>query len=94
MAEATNTRPARGAARKAAPAKAAPAKAAPAKTAAAKEEEAPARPTAVVDLTYVSDTKNWSKWAFPEGVYGTGNLYAPLGTEAVKVALYGVPETA
>jgi hypothetical protein len=91
MAEATNTRPARTA-RKTAPAKATAAKAAPAKAAAT--EETPARPDAVVELAHVGDTKNWSKWAFPEGIYGTGNLYAPLGTEAVKVALYGVPETA
>lgn len=91
---AETTRPART--RKATPAKAAPAKAAPAKAAAAKAtetEETPARPDAVVELAYVGDTKNWSKWAFPEGgPNGTGNLYAPLGTTAVRVALYGVPE--
>lgn len=83
----TRTRKATGTAAKAAPAKAAPAKAA------AATEEAPPRPDAVVELTHVGDTKNWSKWAIPEGEPGTGNVYAPLGTEAVRIALYGVPET-
>jgi hypothetical protein len=88
MAETTATRPTRTRAAKATTAKAAPAAKAPAK------EEAAARPDVVVTLTHAGATKNYEKFVADEGSGVKGTLYFPLGTETVRVAGYGVPETA
>lgn len=93
MAEAATatTRPARTRARSAAPAATAkPAKAAP-KPAAAKAADK-AEPTRfTVELEHVSTTKSFEKFAFPADTKGVvvGNVYAPIGTETVKVLIIG-----
>lgn len=79
-----NARPATNA--KPAAAKPAPAKAAPA-----------AKPTATnvtrftVALEHLGDTKSFAKFGFPDDMKGVvvGNVYAPLGTEEVKVLIIG-----
>lgn len=93
MAETTSTvaatRPRKRTAAKATVAKAAPAKAAP------KAENAPA---VVVDgdvtkvqfdLEYDSETKTYAKFTVPLGNGCVGSIYAPKGTEQVKVLLIG-----
>lgn len=96
MAEATTTRPRRSraatgttAAAKTTPAKAAPAKAAkPAATKpAAAEAPAPDDGRVRLELEYVSDTANYSKFAVPGELKGTmvGSIYAPLGTSRVVI---------
>lgn len=39
----------------------------------------------VFDCEHQGDTKSYSKWAPPENVGCVGNIYAPLGTTAVRV---------
>lgn len=78
--------------------KATPAKAAPAKAAQAKAETAaPAadeRPRTVVQMVRLDDTKRYSKWAWPDDAPAgcTGNVYAPLEAEEVRVAIFGLSE--
>ena len=44
----------------------------------------------VVEFTYDSDTKSYAKFVAPESMKGTvvGQVYAPLGTSRVKVAMF------
>lgn len=72
-------------------------KAAP-KTTAPTDVEVPATESAakadrfVVDLEYERDTKRFAKFNVPASLEGTmaGSIYAPLGTDTVKVAIMGV----
>lgn len=76
-------------------AKATPAKAAPAKATTAKAETATdERPRTVVQMVRLDDTKRYSKWAWPDDAPAgcTGNVYAPLEAEEVRVAIFGLPE--
>lgn len=45
----------------------------------------------VVELEYERDTKTYAKFNVPEELKGTmaGSIYAPLGTDTVKVAIMG-----
>jgi hypothetical protein len=49
----------------------------------------------VVEFDYVSDTKSYAKFAAPANLNGTlvGNIYAPLGTDRVRVQVIGVDGT-
>lgn len=89
MAETATTRPAR--ARKATSEK--DAKAAPAKKAAASaggvQVGEDGRTRVPVQLEHKGDTARYSKFAAPESSGCVGTLYAPLGTEEVKVLLIG-----
>lgn len=92
----TTTTPRKPATRRTA-AKPAAAKTAPAKAAAkppAPKEETPAEAPDrfVVELEFVEDTKGYAKFAVPQDLKGTmvGSIYAPHGTDRVKVAIYGV----
>lgn len=98
MAEsAATTRPARTrTSRAAAPAKAAASKAKPAAAPAAKAEPtATAEKTEVtrftVELEHQGTTKSYEKFGFPDSYKGivVGNVYAPIGTETVKVLVIG-----
>lgn len=98
MAETATTRPARTrASRAATPAKAAPAKAA--KPAAKAEPAAEPTKTTVtrftVELEPAGDTKSYSKFVVPDSYKGTvvGSIYAPLGTEVVKILVAGAGDT-
>lgn len=93
MATATTTKTTTPRARggRATTAKAAPKTATPAP--AATEPEAPATADKfVVDLEYVGDTKRYAKFEVPKSLDGTmaGSIYVPLGTDKVKVAIFGV----
>ena len=46
----------------------------------------------VVELEYERDTKRYAKFNIPASLEGTmaGSIYAPLGTDTVKVAIMGV----
>lgn len=77
------------------------AKAAPKTAPAASVAEVEAPPTAaetskgdrfVVELEYERDTKRYAKFNVPASLEGTmaGAIYAPLGTDTVKVAIMGV----
>jgi hypothetical protein len=96
MATAANRRTGTRSATKATPAAAT--KAAPAKATTAKAETAPAatddRPRTVVQMIRLDDTKRYSKWAWPDDAPNgcTGNVYAPLEAEEVRVAIFGLPE--
>lgn len=76
------------------------AKPAAAKTAAAKPAEAPA-PAEDADLVRVGpfeldangETKSYAKFSPPADSGCVGTLYVPLGTEQVRVVLYGPAET-
>lgn len=93
-APATATRPSR--ARKAAApvaAKSAPAKAAPAKAPTAEKVDVT---RFTVELEHGGSTKSFEKFVFPDNMKGVvvGSVYAPLGTEAVKVLIIGAGDTA
>lgn len=87
MAENAATRPARTRAAKATTAKAAPAKSAPAAAKAAEAEK-----PEVVTFVHAGDTKNYAKFVPEDETTLKGSLYAPLGTTAVRVAVYGATE--
>ncbi len=84
MAEATSTTPRRT---RAAAAKAAPAK--PATAPAAPKAEAPAAEPMKVELIHEGTTKTYEKFGFDPKLRGTlvGNVYAPLGTARVLIAV-------
>ncbi len=69
-------------------AKAAPAKA-PAKSAATPAAEAPAVEPLKVELIHEGTTKTYEKFGFDPKLRGTlvGNVYAPLGTARVLIAV-------
>lgn len=46
----------------------------------------------VVTLEYVGDTKSYAKFVFPEDSVCAGTVYAPRGTQEVRVALRGGAE--
>lgn len=46
----------------------------------------------VLTLEHAGDTKNYAKFAVPEGAGCVGSLYVPLGTKSVKVAISGDAE--
>jgi len=58
------------------------------------EEEAPTTDGFVVELEYHSDTKSYAKFVVPANLNGTmvGSIYAPLGTDTVKVKITGVED--
>jgi hypothetical protein len=94
--QATTTRPTRSRSTRTAATPAA-GKAAPAasKAKAAPKAEAPTEAVEVtrftVELEHVGTTKSFEKFAFPDNYKGVvvGNVYAPIGTEQVKVLVIG-----
>lgn len=86
----TRPAPAKSTAAKAAPVKAAP-KETPAETGAANS----AVDRVTIELDYDRDTKNYAMFKVPDAYKGTmaGGIYAPLGTDKVKVAIFGVDAT-
>lgn len=54
--------------------------------------EAPKTDRFVVALEYERDTKRYAKFNVPAALEGTmaGSIYAPLGTDTVKIAIMGV----
>lgn len=94
--QATTTAPAKTAAPARSRARTAPTttstKAKPA-TKAAAAKTAPTTEPIKVELEYITDTARYAKFGFPANMAGTvvGNVYAPLGTARVMVAL--IPET-
>lgn len=100
-AAATTTRPSRARATRTTPG--GTAKAAPAVSkakAAAPKTEAAAEPTKTevtrftVALEHVGTTKSFEKFAFPDNYKGVvvGNVYAPIGTQEVKVLIIGADD--
>lgn len=80
--------------RAAAASKAAPAKKAPAATAKATPKAPEPFEKFAVDLVPNGATASYSKWAFPADVKCVGNVYAPLGTGAVRVLVVPAEEPA
>lgn len=90
----TTTRPARTRTRAAAASTPAakPAKAAPKAAAAAKAEPTVTEVTRfTVELEHSATTKSFEKFVFPDDMKGVvvGTVYAPIGTETVKVLVIG-----
>lgn len=84
-----NTRTATETTAKAAPAASKAKAATPAPKAAESEKTEVTRFT--VELEHIGTTKSFEKFAFPDSYKGVvvGNVYAPIGTEQVKVLVIG-----